>query len=178
MKRIGFSGTNWTGKSTVISRLRESLTSTDCEVVSLGELCARSPYPMFKDQTLDGSRWMIEQVHDILRRQPSVDLQIFDRTPIDILAFSSYVGYRDRSADALDVCKQAEDLIHEFDALFVMYTSVDWPQGEWHTPDEIGFALVIEHFMAKEVAERRLSCEILPWNINDRINVIIRTAKL
>ena len=177
MKRIGVSGTNRTGKTTLIDSLVRALPDKNCEVISLGQLCAQSPYPMFKDQSLDGSQWMIDTVSEILGKKSSCDLQIFDRTPVDIMAFTAYIGYRDRDDAAKEVCQQAENLLQYFGRIFVLKSSEDWPQGEPPIPDELGFALLVQHFLTSQIKLRSISCEVLPWNFDNRLDVLIRAAK-
>jgi hypothetical protein len=89
MLRIGLSGTNWTRKTTTIQQVARALDPVPVDIVSLSSFVQQCPFPMGPVQTLDGSKWMVDQVAQILARPiPAGTVQIFDRTPLDILAFT------------------------------------------------------------------------------------------
>ena len=101
MKRYGFSGTNWTRKTTMIQSLRGQLGSVGTEVVSLSQLVAKCPYPMRRDQTLQASVWMVRQVENIISSGTRAEHHIFDRTPLDIMAFTRHAASHDQSIDPI-----------------------------------------------------------------------------
>ena len=89
MFRIGFSGTNWTGKTETIQRIVREHSELVINTISLSSLVNECPFPMIEEQTVEASKWMIEQVGAICSNNNGA-IEIFDRTPLDILAFTLY----------------------------------------------------------------------------------------
>ena len=172
MRRIGLSGTNWTGKTATITRLAETLHGDSIEVISLSSIVARCPYPMGKDQTLDGSSWMVEQVSDIVHKHSSKSLQLFDRTPLDILGFTCYVGYRSGTDEYKDISSKARDLLDRFDRVFLVRPRDQWLSNVSPSVEEAGFALLIDFFMESEAKNWNVSLVELPWGIEKRLQLI------
>src|SRR5262245_17114174 len=108
IERFGLSGTNWTRKTSTLSALVTTMRPTPVSVISLSELVARCPYPMKQHQTLEASRWMVQQVNERLEGQEPARFQAFDRTPLDIMAFTMYAAERERKADSDPVLSSIE----------------------------------------------------------------------
>ncbi len=93
--RAGISGTNWTGKSVTIQDFPALHPTLTIETIMLADIARGCPYAMVEGQTPDASRWMLEEVTAVLERPSDVDIQLFDRTPVDILAFTQYAFDRE-----------------------------------------------------------------------------------
>jgi len=173
MLRIGFSGTNWTGKSESIYWFTNDYPYDNVEVVSLSKLVGQCPFPMGPKQTLDGSKWMVEQAVDILEN-PKSEIQIFDRTPLDILAFTLYASHRTKKRD-MDLICEILALFKHFDRIFYVQPSSEWPVDVSKTKDEIKFAQVIDFFMRKAIKHLDIEVVPLPWDLSMRQEILAKS---
>jgi len=166
MFRIGLSGTNWTGKTDAICTFVKEHPKLDIEIVTLSDLVACSPFPMKEDQTLEGSQWMAEQVRSLLNKANG-EIQIFDRTPLDILAFTLYAENRTGSEDA-SVLKNVLELVKCFDILFYLPISNEWPVNTPRNHHKIQFARQMDSYIRKAIDEFDLNVVSLPWGLVER----------
>ena len=127
MLRFGLSGTNWTRKTTTIGILHSQLLPASVDSVSLSKLVSRSPHPMKAEQTVQASEWMVEQVRTVVDAPRGFDFQIFDRTPLDIMAFTRYAISRAGELDGTTICERVADLSRKFDAIFFCRPNDEWP---------------------------------------------------
>ena len=177
MMRIGLSGTNWTGKSTTISSLQDRLTDRDLDVVSLSQIGSRCPYPMQMEQTLDASRWMVREVQARIDGAHPDQIQIFDRSPIDILAFTMLAGDRAGSdGDAEPILQQILGMVRSFDCLFFIDLPCpeEWPPPQViATPSKTAAALLANRYMQVAIKKNGLTMNLLPWSIEERVDAIL-----
>jgi len=166
MFRIGLSGTNWTGKTDTICRFVEEHPKLDIEIVSLSDLVARSPFPMEEDQTLEGSQWMTEQVRT-LSNKANGEIQVFDRTPLDILAFTLYAEKKTGSKDT-SVFETILELVRCFDIIFYLQVSNEWPANTPRNHHKIEFARKMDLYIRKAIEQFALDVVSLPWDIAER----------
>ena len=166
MLRVGLSGTNWTGKTETINRLTGICSIGPVRTISLSSLVAKCPYPMMENQTIDGSKWMVEQVKGIFRSSNG-EIEIFDRTPVDILAFTLYALERTGEHDegVLDDCVE---LLRHFDRVFYLPPSEDWPVVVCPTESQIRFARQMDVYIRRAVKEFSVEIETLPWEFEER----------
>jgi hypothetical protein len=170
MLRIGFSGTNWTGKSESLYRFINEYPYYNVEIVSLSKLVDLCPYPMIEKQTLDGSKWMVEQVVNILEN-PKEEIQIFDRTPLDILAFTLYASYQTKQQD-IDLVREILGLFENFNTIFYVQPSNEWPVDNNKTQNKVSFALLIDFFIRKAIKHLEIEVVSLPWDLSLRQELI------
>ncbi len=170
MFRIGLSGTNWTGKSKTISTFIKKHPKLSIETISLSTLVAQCPFPMIKDQILEGSQWMVEQVRIILDNSNG-EIQLFDRTPLDILAFTLYAESQTNQKD-FNVIDDILDLFKYFDAIFYLQPSDKWPINVHTTQDEIRFALQLDDYMCKAINQFAIEVVTLPWELAERQHLL------
>jgi hypothetical protein len=173
MLRFGLSGTNWTRKTTTIGSLIPRLAPATVDSVSLSQLVAKSPHPMRENQTVEASRWMIAQVRSVIGSGPAFDVQVFDRTPLDIMAFTRYAIDRSREPNGAHVLDDVAELSAGFDVIFFCR-----PQGEWPSPvapsEELRhFALLVDGLMESSVSMMRAPVVTLPWDAGERLNTIL-----
>lgn len=166
MLRIGFSGTNWTGKSESLYRFINEYPYYDVEIVSLSKLVDLCPYPMIQKQTLDGSKWMVDQVVNILEN-PKEEIQIFDRTPLDILAFTLYASYQTKEQD-LNLITEILGLFKYFNTLFYVQPSSEWPVDIHKSKSKVRFAQLIDLFMREAIKHLNIKVVALPWDLSIR----------
>jgi len=166
MFRIGLSGTNWTGKTDTICRFVEEHPKLDIEIVSLSDLVACSPFPMEEGQTLEGSKWMTEQVRALCKKNTG-EMQFFDRTPIDILAFTLYAEDR-TGRKAEGVLKNILELVRCFDIIFYLKVSNEWPANTPRNHRKIEFARQMDCYILKAIEQFALDVVSLPWDIAER----------
>ena len=173
MLRFGLSGTNWTRKTTTISKLVARLPPAAVETIALSSLVRRSPHPMRDHQTVAASEWMIEQVRAIVAAEAQVDNQIFDRTPLDIIAFTRYAIDRANGTDSTFILDRIADLSAKFDVIFFCPPDGDWPSPVQPTDEARRFALLIDGLMRSLVPMMRTRVINLPWSAVDRLAVIL-----
>ena len=166
--RIGLSGTNWTGKTSTIDAVVSSHQAGRMDVVSLSTLVGQCPYPMMEDQVLDGSRWMYSQVDRLLQKPLRSGIQLFDRTPIDILAFTQYVYDRDQQEVDSQLMGQLRALCDQFAVLFLLRPGDEWPVGIGPEPGKVAFARRIDHCLCQVIHDYDVEVVELPWDLNAR----------
>lgn len=166
MFRAGLSGTNWTGKTETICSFVRAHPELDIETVSLSELVTQCPFPMEENQTVEGSKWMIEQAGALCKKNTS-EIQLFDRTPIDILAFTLYVESRTGSKDT-SVFEDALELVRCFDILFYLPISNEWPINALGNHHKIEFARQMDCYIRKAIDRFALDVVSLPWELTER----------
>jgi hypothetical protein len=166
MLRIGLSGTNWTGKTETIKRFLRMHRDILIETMALSPLVTRCPFPMGENQTLEASLWMIEQVKTLLG-DSDAEVQVFDRTPLDVLAFTLYVQDHTHSKNR-EILDNARQLIVQFDAVFYAELSHEWPISVHVTPDRIRFARLMDSYLRKAIEEFQVDVVPLPWKLDER----------
>ncbi len=180
MIRVGLSGTNWTRKSTTIQKVVEALNPQPIEVIILSDLVSQCPYPMGPNQTLDGSRWMIDRVSKILDSSRSSDApQLFDRTPLDIFAFTLHAAKNqgpDRDIDVEALFDAIRGLGCRFDRIFLCRPSNEWPAPETPRQDDLEFAKIIDDYLVRAVKHFPSNVVELPWQTAERIVRIVESV--
>ena len=166
MFRAGLSGTNWTGKTETIRRFVGENSHLAIKTVSLSSLVDRCPFPMMEEQTVEGSRWMIEQVRAICK-EDSEEIQLFDRTPVDILAFTLYAESRTGNGSP-KVLENALELAKCFDILFYLPVSDEWPINASADQSRIQFARQMDSYIQKAIDQFSLDVVLLPWDLAER----------
>jgi len=174
MIRVALSGTNWTGKSTTIEIFTRRNPKLHISTFELSELVTRCPYPMVQDQTTDGSEWMIYELQKILAQPISAEIQIFGRSPIDILAFTYYAIEKNQANANEKLIERIILLINEFDRLFFVAPHIDWPVNvkPHPRPEKIAFALLLNYYMLKVIQKYAINVIQLPWNLDKRQQVL------
>lgn len=181
MLRIGLSGTNWTRKTTTIQQVAAALSPTPVEIVSLSSLVQQCPFPMGPAQTLDGSKWMVDQVTSILARPvPVGTIQVFDRTPLDILAFTLYAAERTAGLPASCAAESAAgvsdtilSLAVHFMLIFVCRPGGEWPAPETPPSDMLAFAKKMDSFMSLAAGYWKSQLCELSWDAGQRREQIL-----
>ena len=166
MFRAGLSGTNWTGKTETIKRFVKEHSELTIKTVSLSSLVDRCPFPMRKDQTVEASRWMVDQVRSICE-QDGAEIQLFDRTPVDILAFTLYAEDR-KGRSNTTVLKDALRLVKHFDIIFYLPVSNEWPVNWSPSKNGIQFARQMDTYIKKAIDQFSLDVVSLPWDLAER----------
>src|SRR5438128_488328 len=91
MIKFGLSGTNWTGKTTTLKRLLGDAPPASVQILSLSPIVGACPDPIGREQTLEASQWVI---NTLKQREAAISPQVtkvwYDRTPLDILAYTLY----------------------------------------------------------------------------------------
>lgn len=175
--RIGFSGTNWTRKTTTINRLVKAINDRPVKVIALSDFVRRCPYPMGQDQTLDASRWMLDQLEPVLRtRPPSSEIQVFDRTPLDVIAFTLYAADRCGKRASIDVTRLIDairEIGAQIDLVFLCRPNADWPSPE--RPSEVAqtFARQIDHYFTEALYLYTWQVLEMPWSVERRLSMIV-----
>ncbi|MBW8000803.1 MAG: AAA family ATPase [Planctomycetes bacterium] len=166
MLRIGLSGTNWTGKTETIRRFLKVHSKLNIETISLSPLVNQCPFSMRETQTLEGSQWMVEQVKIILDNSNG-EVQLFDRTPLDILAFTLYAENRTNQKNST-LIDDILGLFKYFDIIFHLQPSDKWPVNVHTEQDEIRFALQIDDYMREAIDRFAIEVVSLPWELTER----------
>lgn len=171
MQRIGISGTRWTGKSTTVRTIVKQNPQLTIETFALGSLVEECPHATGEHQTLEASRWVTDRLAEILASPSTANVQVFDRTPVDVFAYTLLAqgGKKDRGREIFD---DLLDLVRRFDRIFFVRASEQWPPDGPHSETEIEFALKMDGLMAEAVRRFELDVCILPWDLAARHDII------
>lgn len=171
MQRIGISGTRWTGKSTTVRTIVKQNSQVTIETFALGSLVEECPHATGEHQTLEASRWVTDRLAEILASPSTANVQVFDRTPVDVFAYTLLAqgGKKDRGREIFD---DLLDLVRRFDRIFFVRVSEQWPPDGPHSETEIEFALKMDGLMAEAVRRFKLDVCILPWDLAARHDII------
>ena len=170
--RIGISGTNWTGKTTTVDTFCARHQDYSIARIALKDLVERSPFPMMENQTPDGSRWITEQLSPLL--ESAGPFTVFDRCPLDVLAFSLYSFERNEIAPEDVLVRGLIELAQRFDVLFYCSPSDEWPPVAFPGTAKVGFALLMDWYMRRAIRTYGLEARALPWSLADRQRVLDR----
>lgn len=173
MIRAGISGTNWTGKSGAIDQFVQRHGNLSVNRVTLSEVSRDCPWPMVEEQTLDASRWMVNQVRRMVMKPLEAHIQLFDRTPLDILAFTLFAQERNGVQDDDGVVAKVLELIDDFDFIFFASVTDEWPPKGVETPPlKRAFALLMDRYMQDATGEYHLNTIALPWDHEERQGIL------
>ena len=107
-RKISLTGTAGTGKSTDVFRIIPILKHTypSKRVINLNENAAHSPYKINKETTFESQLWIFtNQIQSELKLQSMYDILVCDRTLVDAIAYSSYVGLKELSNSMFELSK-------------------------------------------------------------------------
>jgi len=129
---------------------------------------------MIKKQTFGASEWMFDKVSKILiDSNEKQGIEVFDRTPIDILAFTRYAADRDKVNEPEDLLSKTYNLLPSFDIIFYLEIDLSWPIIQKNT-DDIAFALLMQYYFNKIIHKYGIKVIRLPWNLELRYSLIIK----
>ena len=171
MLRIALSGTNWTGKSTTIDTYVSRNPEVSIDVHSLSALVKKCPYPMVQNQTIDGSIWMAGEITKLIKSPADSEIQIFDRSPIDIMAFTHYAMDREHMENADDLISSILNLITYFDHLFFCEHNGNWPTTKQSQQDVL-FALSMDNYIRGAISKYEIKNTKLPWDLEERQTIL------
>jgi hypothetical protein len=175
--KIGITGTDSVGKSTLVGRLRPSLAARglNTEILSIGNLAKQSPYPLVAKQTLKSSLWILDQVRTCEREaQNACEMLICDRTALDVWVFSEMArgsGYI--SSDEMVVIETlVSDWLPTYSFIFVATIDRDVPISLGNIPD--GDLRLRDYFDATlmlglDSFAKATQCKILPSSLLERV---------
>ena len=166
MFRAGLTATNWMGKSTTIQRFVDAHRDLCGEAVSLSAILDECPFPTVENQTIEASEWMTGKVREICNTAPR-GVQLFDRTPVDILAFTLYAQDR-TGAEAQHIIEQILGLMDCFNTIFYIAIPETWPVDVTPSPEEIQFARLMDSYLCKAIDQFALDVVSMPWDLDAR----------
>ena len=176
MIRAGLSGTNWTGKTTLINKLTKSSSISDMDVISLSDIVTKCPYPIDQQQTLDASEWVIKQIKH-REATLSEDLRIvwYDRTPLDILAFTLYAFDRFHEEASKIRFERLRDelleMLEDFQIIFFLTRGNSWPPVL--APEKaVRHAELMEDYLKRARAVVSPVVKELPQSLADRLKCL------
>jgi hypothetical protein len=174
MFRAGLTATNWMGKSTTIQRFVDAHRELSCQTVSLSVILDQCPFPTVEKQTIEASEWMTGKVREICTAAPG-EIQLFDRTPVDILAFTLYAQDH-TGADAQHIIEQILGLMDCFNTIFYIAIPETWPVGVTPSPEEIQFARLMDSYLCKAIDQFALDVVAMPWDLDAREQMLCQYA--
>jgi nicotinamide riboside kinase len=126
-RKIGFTGADSTGKSTLIKTISLEL-KDDFRIANLviGDIARSSPYPLVDRQNICSSNWILDQVQVLeFSLQRTSDILICDRTALDIWIFSNLAASLGNiSSDQLNLfCCRIRKALRDYHSIF--YTMID-----------------------------------------------------
>lgn len=173
MFRAGLTGTNWTGKTETIRRFMEAKPEANVEAVSLSVFIDECPFPTVEQQTVEASAWVAARVREACQAC-TAPVQLFDRTPVDILAFTLYAEERSGRA-AADVVREALGLLESFDVIFYIPVPDLWPVGVSPAPEDIEFARKMDGYIREAIDRFGLKVNPMPWDFDARHVLLCQT---
>jgi len=180
MIRAALSGTNWTGKSTTIKTFCTRHLEIDISKFELSTLVKQCPYPVIQEQSMDSTEWIVGRLGNLLAQPIEAKIQLFDRSPIDVLAFNSYILARDQIAPNKKLTENIMLLVQQFDVLFLTQPGIVWPVDVNPTPDpnKVTFAKLIDRYILEVIEAHSIPIIELPWNLNERQNILDKYLQL
>lgn len=180
MIRAALTGTNWTGKSTTINTFCTRHLEIDISKFELSTLVKQCPYPVIQEQTMESTEWIVGRLGNQLAQPVDAKIQLFDRSPIDVLAFNSYIITRDQIAPNKKLTENILLLTQQFDVLFLTQPGKDWPVDVNPTPDpnKIAFAKLMNLYILKIIETHSIPVVDLPWDLNERQNILDKYLQL
>jgi hypothetical protein len=121
---------------------------------------------MGREQTLEGSQWMLEQVK-MLTYGHQKDIQLFDRTPLDILAFTLYAEDRSNKKNA-SIIEEAINQTKLFDTIFYLGLWDSWPVNMNASLEKVCFARLMDSYLRKAIEDFGIHVVPLPWQLSER----------
>jgi hypothetical protein len=109
---------------------------------------------------------MLEQVK-MLTDGCQKDIQLFDRTPLDILAFSLYAEDRSKEKNA-NIIEEAVNQTKLFDTIFYLGLWDSWPVNVNASLEKTCFARLMDSYLRKAIAEFEIQVVSLPWQFSER----------
>jgi hypothetical protein len=175
--KIGFTGTYSTGKSTLIEALTKELAARgiDHGTTRVSEAARASPFPLNREQTLDGSLWIL--AHTLaaeLACSARHTLSIADRTVIDIWALARHAARERRgSADRADlIARIVRDWVRSYDLIFLTRIDPSFPPRPSRIPDP-EFRLLVRDLQLDCIADLQLPVVELPHDLEQRLALIL-----
>ena len=169
MRRIGIAGTNWTGKTTLAQALAGHYRDRHVVVVPLRDLVKKCPYPMLDKQTMDGSHWMVEQLRELLAKSSPVDVEVFDRCPVDVMAYTIHAGGNLMSDN---IFQDLRELNQRFDRVYWLRPGEKWPMGGVRDDSRLEFARRMDGLMAQAIERLDLGVVVLPDDHDARLEAV------
>jgi len=127
---------------------------------------------MMEEQAPEASRWMVGQVQAKLDAPGNFEIELFDRTPVDILGFTHYTFDRLGIPADRTLISDILRLLSSFDRVFFVSPSNEWPVGVDPPPSKIGFALLMDWYMRRAIRDHALPIIELPWSLEERQSII------
>ncbi len=178
MIRFALSGTKWTRKTTTITKLRARELVQDSSVVTLSrDIISKCPFPVHDKQTFDTSDWAIKRLDEILSYPVQTAFQVFDRSPLDVMAFTRHAAIQ-CGASPTALYDRIAKLSALFDVIFFCRPGGEWPAPITPDDSERVFALYIQHLMEESIASMRTQVVMLPWDANQRLESISEIISL
>lgn len=166
MFRAGLTGTNWVGKTETIGTFVEAHPDLSVETVSLWAIVERCPLPTIGNQTVEASGWIANEVRTACDGAAGA-VQLFDRTPVDILAFTLYAEQH-TGQGGQEVLNQILGLLECFDTIFYVPISEAWPTGVSPTAEEVDFARLMDSYVRRAIDRFALEVISMPWDLDAR----------
>jgi hypothetical protein len=168
---IGLSGTKWTGKSATIDRVLATYPG-ELEIIRLGELVRTCPYPIQQHQTLAASAWVTNALGEILGHERREALLLFDRCPVDVLAYTAYASDLAGGASYDKIAEQLLAQVSNFTRVGLCRPSIGWP---WGAADAglVQHAALMERYYDKVVERFSLSVQQMDDVLDDRADAVV-----
>lgn len=128
---------------------------------------------MKQEQTIEGSAWMVREVRHTLANLLAVPYQAFDRTPLDIMAFTMYAADRQQATEVETVLAAIEDLSSVFDFIGLCSPEEDWPRPVFPGANDLEFARLMNNYLSKARARMKTTILDLPWDTNQRVALVL-----
>lgn len=184
-KKVGFTGADSTGKSTLI-KIINPIFENNCrtETLVIGDIARSSPYPLVDKQNIFSSNWIFEQIQtQELHLQRTVDILICDRTILDVWIFSSLAASLGHISDNQlhSFRKKIRRALRTYDAIFYRLIDDTIPIRLENLPDsELKIRERFEEELLSSIKEFKHDTSFieLPTAHESCIDLIISTLKL
>lgn len=178
--KIGITGTYSTGKSTLIQSLTQVMDEygSDYGITTVSGIASRCPFPLNKDQTLEGTLWILNEVVNMeLVFQDAYEVTIADRTVIDVWAMGRWAWQNRRGTPILEklITQITATWAPTYDIIF--RTKIDtlrepnWPK----IPDrDLEFRTLVDALQEACVETFGLDVIELPHDKKERVSTILK----
>lgn len=178
--KIGITGTESVGKSTLITNLISLLARNySVKALSIGEVARHSPFPLIEQQNLKSSHWILNEVkHRETALQNEADILFCDRTVLDIWVFAKLSSLKGIiTSTELDLFgKEIHTCLKTYQSIFygvidenIPVSLSNLPNGNLEIRDKFEEVLLkgIDKFQNATVFT------VLPNNLQERISLMV-----
>ena len=110
-------------------------------------------------------------MRNVLETPSEADIRIFDRSPLDVIAYTLHAGRHEPEA-VQTLIQDIVVLFKAFDRVFLLRPDGDWPTNCNPSEEDIEFARYVDNRMIEAVERFSLQVRSLPWSMDERARIL------